>query len=176
MVLLASLYVAVVAPLIELYRDREARIAVDRLMEPRLRAAAAQVPQLQARLAELRQASATRKSTLPGASDALAAAALQSEVDRLGAAAGVTLASTEALPATPRGDYRRVGLRLAISGTYAEIAKLLAAIETADPPLVVDDLQLHGKPMAAAVAAAAPVLDAGMSVFGFRAVEASAKP
>ena len=186
--MLGACYLVVVAPVLDLYSEREATLAQQRMLEPRLRATAAEVPVLRARLAKLREAASTRKITLDGASDAIAAANLQSRIEELAASAGVAISSTEGLPAEPRGLHRRIGLRLAISGPYESIVKLLAAIETSTPPLVLDNLQIHAtlqarallQPQAilrsqAALQPAGPPansrLDAGFEVYGFRSNE-----
>jgi len=65
-------------------------------------------------------------------------------VEELAAAAGTTIGSTEGLAAENRGSYRRLGLRIAISGEYEALIKLLGSIETAVPPLVLSNLQIHG--------------------------------
>jgi Tfp pilus assembly protein PilO len=167
--LLAIAYIGVVAPLLDFYSERQAILSKNRLIEPRLRAAAAEVPQLRARLAELRQAANATKLTFEGASDALAAAGLQSRIEELAAAAGITIASIEGVPAEASGRYRRIGLRAAVSGTYESIVRLLGAIDTTSPPLVLDNLQIHGM-----VVRGSPIagrLDAGFVVYGFRGNE-----
>ena len=79
--------------------------------------------------------------------------------------------STEAVAAENRGAYRRIGLRLAVSGEYAAIVKLLGAVDGATPPLVLSNLQIRaivrptGDPSNAR-------LDAGFEVYGFRNSEA----
>ena len=138
---LGGVYLLLVSPILDLYSQREATLADRRMLAPRLSVAAAELPELRARLAEL-QASAT--TALDGASDAIAAANLQSRIEELAKSAGVTISSTEGLAGENRGAYRRVGLRLAISGEYEAIIKLLAAIETAAPPLVLSNVQFHG--------------------------------
>ena len=163
---LAILYLSVVAPLIDLYDQGAATLADRRLLQPRLHAAAARVPALQEQLAGLSQRTNTRKLTIDGASDALASAGLQSRIEELATAAGVSIGSTEALPAEARGLYRRVGLRMSINGAYANIVELLAAIEASTPPLVLDNLQIHGAMRA--IAKPADRLDAGFEVYGFR--------
>jgi general secretion pathway protein M len=147
------------------------------MLGPRLRAVAAELPQLRAQLAELRRTANTRDVTLDGASDALASAGLQSRIERLAAASGVAIGSVEGAPPEARGSYRRIGLRISVSGIYEGIIKLLAAIETASPPLVLDDLQIHGRPMFAASLAPAQ-LDAVFAVYGLRRGEtpAATKP
>ncbi len=169
-VVLAILFLGVVVPLWDLYDERGAVLLTDRQLEPRLRAVAAQVPQLQARVAELRQAAGTRQNTLEGATDAVASAALQSRIEGLAAASGAVIISTDSLPAEPQGGYHRIGLKVAISGTYESIVKLLNSIETANLPLVLDNLQIHAKLQAAATSSAGP-LDAAFVVYGFRSQE-----
>jgi len=164
---LGGVYLLLVSPIFDLYSQREATLADRRMLAPRLSAAAAELPELRARLAELQAAATTRNITLEGASDAIAAANLQSRIEELAKSAGVTISSTEGLAAENRGGHRRIGLRLAISGDYDGIIKLLAAIETAAPPLVLSNLQFHGvlRPTAQAQRSR---LDAGFEVYGFR--------
>jgi Tfp pilus assembly protein PilO len=168
---LASVHVGIVVPLLDLYHEREARIATDRLLQPRLRGAAAAVPELQARVAELRRTASTRKVTLDGASDALASAALQSRIEALATAAEVAISSTDGVAPEARAGYRRIGLRVSVGGTYDSIVKFLAAIETTSPPLVLDNLQIHGKPVVAG-SLAVTRLDAGFEAYGLRSTEA----
>jgi general secretion pathway protein M len=169
---LGGVYLLLVSPVIDLYSQREATLADRRMLAPRLSAAAAELPGLQARLAELQATATTRKIALDGASDAIAAANLQSRIEELAAPAGVTISSTEGIAAENRGGYRRIGLRLAINGDYDTIIKLLGAIETTAPPLVLNNLQFHGSmrqlgqpPMGQPQTSR---LDAGVEVYGFR--------
>ncbi|HYZ39068.1 MAG TPA: hypothetical protein VE687_00365, partial [Stellaceae bacterium] len=76
LILLGGVYFAVVSPLLSLYADRAVALENRRLLLPRLQAAADELPALHARIEQLRAAAGTRKITLEGASDALAAAAL----------------------------------------------------------------------------------------------------
>ena len=141
--MLGGVYLLLVSPILDLYSQREATLADRRMLAPRLSAAAAELPELRARLAELQAAATTRDIVIDGASNAIAAANLQSRIEELAKSAGVTISSTEGLAGENRGAYRRVGLRLAISGEYEAIIKLLAAIETAAPPLVLSNVQFH---------------------------------
>jgi hypothetical protein len=168
--LLAIAYFGIAVPLIDFYRNRDDVLATDRMIEPRFRLAASEVPRLQARVAELRRTVDTRLVTLDGASDALASAGLQSRIEGLAARSGIAIASTDGLPPEQRAGYRRIGLRISVSGTYEGIVKLLGAIETANPPLAVDNLQIHGRPVVAG-ALYAPQLDAGFAVYGLRSAE-----
>ena len=188
LVVLGGIYLVVALPILDLYAGRAAVLENRRMLVPRLKAAAEELPGLRARVAELRATAGARKVTLEGSSDAIASANLQSRLEELATAAGVAISSTEGLPAEARGLYRRIGLRIAISGAYESIVKLLAAIETSTPPLVLDNLQIHGtlqarallQPQAALRSQMAqqpagppvnPRLDAGFEVYGFRSNE-----
>lgn len=176
LVVLGGLYLIVVSPLRELYLERAAVIENQRMLLPRLRATADEVPALRARVEQLRTAAGTRKITLDGASDALAAAALQSRIEELAASVGATIGSTESLPAEARSGYRRIGLRYVLSGPYETLVKFLAKLEAATPPLVIDNLHIHGVLRRPGTPAAAG-LDAGLDVYGYRDTEKpSAKP
>lgn len=178
---LAGGYFLAVSPLADLHAQREAALEDSRILLPRLQAAAAALPALRAQVAELRAAARTRKVTLDGASDAIASANLQSRIEGFAASVGATIGSTESLPAEARDGYRRIGLRFALNGPYATLVQLLAKLEAAAPPLVVDNLQIHGVLRRPGLPAAAGLdlgLDAGVDVYGFRTDEKSvaAKP
>jgi len=174
---LGAIYLFAAAPLLELYAERAAAVENARLLVPRLKTTADELPGLRARAAELRATASTHKVTLDGSSDAIASANLQSHIAELAAAAGVTIGSTESLPAEVRGGYRRIGLRYALSGPYEVLVKFLAKLEAATPPLVIDNLQIHGV-MRRPGTPAASALDAGLDVYGFRNNEnlVAAKP
>lgn len=137
------------------------------MLLPRLQAVAAELPTLRARIARLHAVRRMRTLTLDGATDAIASANLESRLDAFARSVGATIGSTEILPAQPRGPYRRIGLRLVLTGSYETLVKLLATLETAQPPLVVDNLQLHGLLPQPGMAKAAR-MDAGLDVYGFR--------
>jgi general secretion pathway protein M len=167
LVALGGIYLLAAAPLLDFYAERTAAVENSRMLLPRLKAAANELPGLRARVAELRAGAGTRKVTLEGSSDAIAAANLQSHIAELAATAGVAIGSTESLPAEVRGGYRRIGLRYALSGPYETLVKFLASLEMATPPLVIDNLQIHGA-LRRPGTAAASTLDAGLDVYGFR--------
>ena len=170
LIALGGTYFLVVTPLLDLYAERQAVLENRRMLLPRLKAAADELPELRARVSELRSAASTRKVTLEGASDAIASANLQSRIEELAASAGATIGSTESLPAEVHGGYRRIGLRYVLSGPYETLVKLLARLESATPPLVIDNLHIHGV-LRRPGAPAASGLDAGLDVYGFRGNE-----
>ena len=171
-VALGGVYLVVVSPLLGLYAERAAVLENRRMLVPRLRAAADELPTLRARAEQLRAAAGTRKITLEGASDAIAAATLQSRIEELATSAGATIGSTESLPAEARSGYRRIGLRYVLSGSYETLVKFLAKLESATPPLVIDNLHIHGVLRRPGTPAAAG-LDAGLDVYAYREGEKS---
>ena len=169
-VLIGLIYLALVMPLIDRYRSGEATLADRQLLLPKLERLAAEVPSLRTRLATLQTAGAGNEITLDGASDALASANLQSRLEQLAAANGVTIASTEAIAAEERGPYRRIGLRVAVNGNYQAIVKLLAGVQEATPPLILANLQIHGLFRAVAVRTSYP-LETRFEVYGLRVAD-----
>jgi Type II secretion system (T2SS), protein M subtype b len=76
---------------------------------------ASELPALRARVAELRAAAhASRADFFGGDSDAIATANLQKRVGELATSVGAVIASSENLPAEPRGASRRIGIRVAL--------------------------------------------------------------
>jgi general secretion pathway protein M len=175
LVLLA--YLAVVAPLIDWHADRQAALEQRQALAERLTAAANELPALTARAAELRSAGPTTTLVLDGASDAIAAATLQGLVQENAGGVGAQIASIEALPAEPRGALRRIGLRVALNAGYETTVRLIAALEAAQPPLVIDNLTVHGG-IQGLDAASAIGLDVAFEVYAFRSDDAAgaAKP
>jgi general secretion pathway protein M len=167
LVALGAAYLLVVAPLGELYAERQAILENQRMLGPRLKVAADELPGLRTRAAELRVAAGARKVTLEGASDAIASANLQGRIAELATSVGATIGSTESLPAEALRGYRRIGLRYVLSGPYETLVRLLARLEAVTPPLVIDNLHIHGVLRRPGTPAAAG-LDAGLDVYGFR--------
>lgn len=166
-IVLVVFYVTLAMPLLSFYYDRQARVARERQFIVKLNSVVAELPTLQARLGRLRAAVADHKMALAGETDAIASAALQGRLEQYSSAAGVTIGSSEILPAMPAGDYHRVGLRLVVDGRYPGLLQFLARIETAKPPLAIDNLQIRGMQSATPLKAPAG-LDASLEVYGFR--------
>ena len=64
LVVLGAVYLVVAAPLIELYASREAVLENRRMLVPRLKAAADELPALRVRVTQLRASAGARKVTL----------------------------------------------------------------------------------------------------------------
>jgi general secretion pathway protein M len=110
---------------------------------------------------------------LTGATDTIAAAALQQRIDDLAATAGVRVGSREILPGQPDGDLRAIGIRMTVTAPYRSLVGLLLALARSDTPMVADEIQVRG-PGGNVRDAQLPV-DASMTVTSFRAGKADAQ-
>ena len=144
------LWLGMAAPLMDLYDAETAKLAQRSALAARMTVLAAELPELQTRAAAVPANNGT--ATFDGATDALA---------------GATLSSTETLTAEPAGPYRRIGVKLSISAPLPVLAQLLAQIEQSRPPMLIDDLQIHGSPIVLP-GVTASALDVGFTVYGFR--------
>ncbi len=169
LIALEGVYLLVAAPLLDAYAELEQALENRRTLMPRLEAAGADVPTLHARVAELPAAASTHAVALEGASDAIASANLQSRIQELASSAGVAIRTIESVPAEQRGGYHRIGVHLMLTATYDNLLTLLAKLQTAMPPLAIDNLRIRGsltRPSASAVR-----VGAGFDVYGFRTSE-----
>lgn len=165
-------WLAVIAPLRGCYDERAAHLAEDRAKLSRMEAAARALPHLRTAARRATDAADAPKLLLDGDSDAVAAAALQETLQTMATAAGVTIASADTIPPAAEGAYRRIAVRLTVTGDWASMVGLLGAIETATPRLLVDDMQIQAAPGLGPAGAAMPghtTIDAALTIFGLRA-------
>jgi len=165
-VALLALWFGVAMPLVGWHAARGEAIERQRALAVRMEALAASLPALRQRAASL-AAGPAPQALLEGASDAVAGAALQEQVQAMAVEAGSPLTSAEALPAEPAGAYRRISLRVALSAPYPVLVHLLAAIADATPRMLVDDLQVQAPPLG--LRSAVLPRDATLTVLAFRA-------
>ncbi len=109
---------------------------------------------------------------LEGATDALAGAALQVRVRELAAQAEASLTSSETLPAEAAGGFRRIGVRVSVTGTWPVLVRLLREVGQASPGMLVDDVQMQAAP--SLVSGAARPLAVTLTVLAFRAADLAA--
>ncbi len=169
MTVVAALWAGVAVPLTDWYAARADRLEQQTRLAQRMEQFVADLPELRRRAGTAETAAPV--AVLEGASDSVAGAALQQRLQQIGAAVGAQLASTEVLPGEPVGAYRRIGVRLSVSGTWPVLVNLLDAITASSPPLLVNDLQVESS--RAIMGFAEPALSTSMVVFGFRAGGAS---
>jgi Tfp pilus assembly protein PilO len=79
---------------------------------------------------------------LPGDSGTLAAAALQDQANQIAAERGVTLQSTTVMREEPAGAFRKVGVRLTMSGDLKSIAGMVADLELGKYHLLVPFVEM----------------------------------
>ncbi len=169
-VLALALWLGIAAPLIDFYNDRAETLARQRVVAQHMEQLAATRPALESRAAELAKR-APAGDRLSG-SIPVATATLQGVVQDIAGTAGASLTSVESLPGETAGNYRRVGVKLALSAPWPVLVHFIQAIEQSGTPMVVDDLQVRGAPMLAQQNQ--QVLEAGFSVYALAAVEPGA--
>ena len=167
-VIAALLWLGIVGPLITWHADRAEQLAERAALAGRMQGIADALPALRRQAAAAPHGNADAGQTvLEGTDDAIAGADLQERVQQMAAAAGVTLASVEMLPAEPLGAYHRIGIRLTVSGgRWAPLVQLLQSVEEGTPRMLVDDVQVHGRAMRDR--SIETLVDASVSVFAFR--------
>jgi general secretion pathway protein M len=161
----AAGWACVAAPLLGWYQARAQALAEQRLLAAHMAAVAAGLPDLRTAVG---RAAAERPvdALLAGDSDAVAAAALQSTLERIARGVGASVTSVTILPGEPAGAWRRIGLRLELHAPFAVIVRLLQAVMKGAPPMLIDGLSLIGP---AYHAAGVPqTIDASFTVYAFR--------
>lgn len=165
---LGGAWAGIAAPLLDWYTLRAEQVQARRAIARRMAELAETLPVLRD---EARQVAAPDRpaagAVLDGASDAVAAATLQGRLQDMAARAGAPLSSAEALPGEAAAGWRRIGLRVAVNAPWPAVVRLLQAIGTATPRLLVDDLQLRAPPLL--LRSGARPVDASFVVLGFRA-------
>jgi general secretion pathway protein M len=169
--LLLIVWVGAVQPLLAWHADRAETLMQQRVLADRMANAAATLPALQRQAAAGTGGHVPAAAMLSGASDAIAGATLQEQVQAMATAAGATLTSAETLPAEQAGAWRRIGLRLTLTAPWPVLVRLLAAIDQATPQMLVDDLHVHSVLLVARPVALP--LQTSFTVYAFRAAVAS---
>jgi general secretion pathway protein M len=167
----ALVWFSAIMPAVSWYEGRAAQSAQQRLEIAHITALQRSLPALRAAVAASASAANDHAILLPGDSDDIAGANLQSSLQALASAAGTSLDSAAAVAPGQVGVLRRIGVDVSVTATWPVLIALLTAIDTATPRMTVDDLSI--------AAGAAPdlhqdvPLQASFSVFAFRAGGAS---
>jgi len=143
LVLLA--YAVVVAPLVAGYRQSEDAVAEAQELLAGYRSVAARRDVLEAQLAALSARQDDSGLYLAGATDALAAAALQDHVKGAIEGSGGNLRSIQILPGEDDEGFRRVGVRAQLTATVNDLLRILHEIEGGTPFLFVDALEVNNR-------------------------------
>ena len=172
---LSILYVGAVQPLIH-YRQRvktEIEEGQDQLEHAARFLAVADA--LRAERDDLRQRVAQAKERLlPGSSATLGAAALQERANSLAAEKGITVQSTQVMKEEPVEPFRKIALRLTLSGELKPFAELLSGLEYGPQQLTIPFVELSRRG-AVAGAKGPRTLQATMEVSGYLQAEPAAK-
>ncbi|MFC7739136.1 type II secretion system protein GspM [Roseomonas sp. GCM10028921] len=162
--LLAAIWLGVVVPLLDWHAARAERLAQGGILALRMERVAGTLPHVRQ---EAEASGGAPLALLGGASDSIAGATLQGQVQRMASRAGVTLDSAELLAAEAAGRYRRISLRLSINGSWPGLVGLLQAMEEGTPRMLIDELRVHNAP-SIAPGAGRPV-STSLTVVAFRA-------
>lgn len=159
----ALAWAALAAPWLAARDTTAARAERALALEARASAVAARGPALGAEAAALRAALADGAEGVPGASHALAGAALQRRLREAAARHGGAAQSIETLPEARTGDGM-VGVRAKLQVGARGLRDLLAELETGRMPLQVQALTLAN----AAVRGGQPLLEVQVELRGLR--------
>lgn len=174
LILVAVAWIGIVSPLVDLYGERADALDDRVQIATRMARLAAQLPALQAKARAAEKSGPPPMLTIEGASDAVAAARLQSLVQDMATQAGASLTNIETIPAESVGAYRRIGLKLSLDAPWPVLVNLMRTVERGRPPILIDDVQIHA---AMAPGNGAPQsLDAGFTVYAFRSAAAPEPP
>lgn len=165
--LLMVLWAICVHPLVRWHIERAERLEQRLALLQHMSELAATLPELQRQSSE----GTPVGNLIEGASDALAGASLQGLVQRIAATAGAELDSMETLPPEQRGNYRRIGLRVATTAPWPVLVRLLQETAQGPPRMLVDELQLNAPPFE--VRTAMSPINATITIVAFCAATAA---
>lgn len=136
-------YTLLVEPVVIGYTETNRQIEEMRDQLARLERAAATQPVVAKQLKDFQAQQQSRGYLLSGATDALAAASLQDRVHDLVIASGGTLKSVEPMPGIEEQGLMHVTLRVQMAGTNETLFDVLYALESENPILFVDNLNIQ---------------------------------
>lgn len=168
----AILWLGIIAPLLEVFDDRAETLRRQTAMADRMAALIQTLPALQQQAAAAVASGRQTDAMLPGASDALAAAALQQKLDELATASDVRMGSQEILPAQASDGFRAIAVRVTTNAPWRSLVALFLALAQSETPMVADELALRG-PLANIHDPDLPV-DASFTVTSYRPANPSA--
>ena len=158
-----------------------AEIEEMRAQEQQLRAEAAQRPQLEARLAQVRAFEAGNPGFLPEANKELASAGLVQRLQQVVAAASPNPNACQITAQTPtdmpsKEPFPRVMVQVRLRCGMGELAAVLHALESGSPQLFIDNLDLLSRRsyLTAAGDAGGPI-DVTFDLFGYLKVARGAR-
>ncbi len=169
---LALPYFALVRPLIAAYANNASEIAEQRELMSQYRRLAANQDMLRTRLARLQQNALYRSAYLPGGNEVLVAAQLQERVKAVIEKAEGVQNSTQILQSEPENGFRRVTVRVRMTGNMNVLHQTFHELESSEPLLFVDNVdisvrRIRRRQPASAGAADEIQLNVGFDVYGY---------
>jgi general secretion pathway protein M len=142
---LGAAYLLLVAPVIEAFRSTNdaTRHALEQLA--RYEQISETYPNRKAQLERLARQQARSGIYLAGETDALAAAALQEDVNAKIERNGGKLRSIQILPVKTDGDFKQVSVRVQLTATLGSFARILHALESGKPYVFIDNLDVKNR-------------------------------
>ncbi|HJQ74367.1 MAG TPA: type II secretion system protein GspM, partial [Gaiellaceae bacterium] len=175
-VLASLLYVFGIERLIQYRRSVAATIAEGQEQLERSARFLAAADNLRAERDQLRERLEQAKGRLlPGGGGTLGAAALQERANAVAAEKGITVQSTQVMKEEPADPFRKVSIRLTLSGELKPFSELLAGLEYGPHLLTVPFLEVSRRG-AVAGAKGPRTLSATVELSGFVLGEQAAKP
>ncbi len=140
-----AFYLFVVAPIVAGYAETDAAVAQAAELLDRYRRVVAARTGLQERLDALKSRQSEIGTYLGGETDALAGAELQELVNATVAKGGGGLRSVQILPVKADGSFRRIGVRVQMTATIAQVLRVLHGLEAGSTLLFVDNLEVSNR-------------------------------
>ena len=140
-----AFYLFVVAPIVAGYAETDAAVAQAAELLDRYRRVAAARTGLQGRADALKSRQSEIGTYLGGETDALAGAELQELVNATVAKGGGGLRSVQILPVKADGGFRRIGVRVQMTATIAQVLRVLHGLEAGSTLLFVDNLEVSNR-------------------------------
>lgn len=145
--MLGGLYALVLDPVFSGYRTGLEGLREEQSRIARFAAVAASAEDVEAAAEAIESRQAQSGIFIQGASDAQAAAALQSRINSVVRSAGGDLRSVQSLPpeSSAAEGVSRIGVQLQYIGTIHNLRRLLYELETGTPLLFVEKLEMRGR-------------------------------
>jgi type II secretory pathway component PulM len=173
---LSLVYVALIDPLVHYRRRVAEEIAEGQDELDRSARFLAAADSLRAERDDLNQRLAQAKQRLlPGANATLAAAALQERTNAIANEKGITVQSTQVMKEEPADPFRKVSIRLTLSGELKPLSELLSGVEYGPQQLTVPFIEVSRRG-AIAGAKGPRTLAATVEVSGYLLAQEAKKP
>ena len=138
-------YTFLIEPMVIGYTETDRQIEEMREQLARFERAAATRPVLAQQMRDFEVQQKSRGYFLSGTTDALAAASLQSRVHELVTEKGGMLESVEPMPGVEEQGLMHITLHVQMTGTSETLFDVLYALESGNPILFVDDLNIQNR-------------------------------